>query len=368
MKRLAIIFSLASLFAIGIGLACFIGVVGLDGVDAWPDRHPRTRRVVREDTPSKSVSAPATQAEVAQPATQEFRLLVDGVQREFIVYRPATLPATQAVPVVFMFHGGGGTGEQFYKMSGWKEKADQEGFIAVFPTALKYHTYSEEKVDNGKVQQDVAEYETRWSNFQLAQTFDPQFPDQKPADDVAFVRAIVTHLDQNYVIDQNRMYACGFSSGGNFSNRLMLEASDLFAAYCVSSAGSPTDIAEAAPAPGFIPRPAISILGSMDPKFRFSSQVQSFPIDETVMTPGSATRARFVDGYLDVLGLSDTYTYENTGKIGHFTFNSSLTPATAGLEYQLLIVQGMEHIFPNGKNNSLTAADVYWEFFEEYSL
>ena len=57
---------------------------------------------------------------------------LDGVQRRFEVYVPANVPAD--APVVFMFHGSSGTGEQFANISGWREEADQRGLIAVFPT------------------------------------------------------------------------------------------------------------------------------------------------------------------------------------------------------------------------------------------
>jgi polyhydroxybutyrate depolymerase len=284
------------------------------------------------------------------------------------VYRPASLPTDKVVPVVFMFHGGGGTGEQFYKMSGWKEKADQEGFIAVFPTALKYHLFADEKVDNGRIQENVTEFDTRWNAYQLPQTFDPQYTDQQPADDIAFTREVASFLQANYTVDTDRFYACGFSNGGNFVNRLLLEASDIFAAYCVSSAGSLGDLIESAPDAGYVARPVISFLGSDDPKFRYSSQVDTFPVDESAMIVGSPTRTRFIDGYLSVLGLTDTYTYENTGKAGHFTFNDLATSSSSGLEYQFYVVKNMEHVFPNGKNFPIVAADVYWEFFEEYSL
>jgi poly(3-hydroxybutyrate) depolymerase len=37
-----------------------------------------------------------------------------------------------------MHHGGSGNGGQFLKNSGWREKADEEGFVSVFPTSAMY--------------------------------------------------------------------------------------------------------------------------------------------------------------------------------------------------------------------------------------
>src|SRR5262245_57849423 len=61
---------------------------------------------------------------------------VDGFTRRFVVWVPvAGVPAN--APAVFMLHGSSGTGEQFLKISGWREKATQERFIAIFPTAAE---------------------------------------------------------------------------------------------------------------------------------------------------------------------------------------------------------------------------------------
>ena len=62
---------------------------------------------------------------------------LDGIDREYLVYVPERRAADR-VPVVFMFHGSSGDGEQFLNGSGWREQADREGFVAVFPTGLRY--------------------------------------------------------------------------------------------------------------------------------------------------------------------------------------------------------------------------------------
>ena len=61
-----------------------------------------------------------------------------------------------ARPVVFMFHGSTGTGEQFLRVSGWREQADATGLVAVFPTGLRYRV-----LDSGRLS-------TKWNSFSLA--------------------------------------------------------------------------------------------------------------------------------------------------------------------------------------------------------
>ena len=58
--------------------------------------------------------------------------------RRFLVYVPTPRRPGRPRPVVFMFHGSRGTGEQFLAMSGWREQADATGLVAVFPTGLRY--------------------------------------------------------------------------------------------------------------------------------------------------------------------------------------------------------------------------------------
>ena len=82
---------------------------------------------------------------------------LDGHPRRFLVYVPQTAPPAGARrPVVFMFHGSSGTGEQFLGMSGWREQADATGLIAVFPTGLRYRV-----LDSGRLT-------TKWNGFELA--------------------------------------------------------------------------------------------------------------------------------------------------------------------------------------------------------
>ena len=86
---------------------------------------------------------------------------VDGHPRQFVAYVPATAPATgPRAPVVFMFHGSSGTGEQFLRMSGWREQADATGLVAVFPTGLRYRI-----LENGR-------RSTKWNDGDLAAEID----------------------------------------------------------------------------------------------------------------------------------------------------------------------------------------------------
>lgn len=95
---------------------------------------------------------------------------VDGHPRRFVVYVPATRAVTGSrAPVVFMFHGSSGSGEQFLRISGWREQADATGLVAVFPTGLRYRM-----LESGR-------RVTKWNDGGLADLIDPagRPPDRK---------------------------------------------------------------------------------------------------------------------------------------------------------------------------------------------
>ncbi len=298
---------------------------------------------------------------------QIYRLEVDGVQREFIVYRPENIELDQKIPVVFMFHGGGQTAEYMYKNSGWSQKSEDEGFMVVYPLALKYHTFAEEKVENGQVVQNLAEYETRWSGYNFEQSFDPAYPDQVVHDDVIFVREAVEFIKLSYAVDASRFYATGFSSGGGMTIRLIKEATDIFASFAPSSSGilSPEALEvmiETTPN-DFIPRSVIQTIGSTDPKLTYRVGIEEFSLTERAAQAGDPVHDSIIAPLLDALDLSDTYKYEKRGKVSMFFYGPE-----HDTNYQLNIVDDMGHIYPNGKNNRLIVADLYWSFFEQYSL
>jgi poly(3-hydroxybutyrate) depolymerase len=120
---------------------------------------------------------------------------------------------------------GGGTGGELLIRSGWREKATQEGFVAIFPTAVEHFVLDKQR------------FLTHWNNYGLPVQIDPNkrpagYPATSPwpADDVKFIRQIGDDVIQQLSTDPKRLYAAGFSSGGGMCTRLGVEASDFIAA------------------------------------------------------------------------------------------------------------------------------------------
>ena len=160
---------------------------------------------------------------------------LDGHPRRFLVYVPQTAPPAGARrPVVFMFHGSSGAGEQFLGMSGWREQADATGLIAVFPTGLRY------RVSRLRPPDDQVERLRPRREDRPAELPPGSDPDARRA---RRRRRLRRHDDgrprARLPIDGRRIYASGFSNGADFTARLSIDRSDKLAAAAYSGGALP---------------------------------------------------------------------------------------------------------------------------------
>jgi polyhydroxybutyrate depolymerase len=168
----------------------------------------------------RSAGQPVPPAQpLTAPGTYDFVLEHDGLQRFYRVHVPHSYDAARPTPVVFAFHGGGGSArsmsdDRFY---GLIAKSEQAGFIAVFPNG-----YS--RLRNGGLatfNAGICCGAARDSNI----------------DDVGFVRKVVAQVRSQLNVDPDRIVASGMSNGAMLSYRLACEAADIFRAI-VAVAGT----------------------------------------------------------------------------------------------------------------------------------
>ena len=108
-----------------------------------------------------------------------------------------------SVPLVVDLHGYTSSANGQRLISGFRQLADTEGFIVVWPQGIS----------------------NSWNSGTccgLAQS--------GGVDDVAFIRSLVGEIVAAQNVDTNRVYVTGLSNGCSMSQRLAIEASDLFAA------------------------------------------------------------------------------------------------------------------------------------------
>jgi len=172
----------------------------------------------------------------ADGITQVMHWTVGGTDREAVLYIPQSAK-TQATPVIFMFHGHGGTMQNMFRTRGF-EKLWPEAII-VCPQGL--NTPGQLVDQQGKL--------PGWQ--------------REPGDmndrDIHFFDAILDTLRHDYNIDDKRIYATGHSNGGGFTYLLWAMRGDVFAAVAPSAAVSAHVI-------GMLkPKPAMHIMGQSDP-------------------------------------------------------------------------------------------------------
>ena len=287
---------------------------------------------------------------------------VDGHPRRFIVYVPDRRPVTGPLtPVVFMFHGSTGTGEQFLRISGWREQADATGAVAVFPTGLRYRV-----LESGRLS-------TKWNDGDLRHEIDlDERPDGYPlgapwpADDVGFVDSIVSDLDSQLPVDRHRVYASGFSNGAAFTARLAVERSTVLAAAAFAGGGLHEPRAIARPVPMYLAGGTLDahVLEQTGPP-----ALTELPLDPLALLAEPIIRST-VGAHLGTLGLDAT----DFGTVGRRHSTSFRWPATGtgadGALFRFAMLEGLRHKYPNAGNNpaGFEAAPEFWSFFESHPL
>ena len=284
-----------------------------------------------------------------QIGKNEFNKVMDGEERNFLVHVPMSYTDDTEVPLLFMLHGASGTGTKFYNISGWVQKAEEENFIAVFPTALQYPIVEK----NNRLS-------TRWSSDGLA----PQIPEGYPIkDDIPFFKELIKWCEEQFNIDSKRIYISGFSNGGAFvKSRILEEMNDRFTAVSAGGVG----IVEEVEISGRI-LPFFQIVGTKDEGI-YESIGNSLPltVEDLNNIPMMAERLAHMR---EVLKLGDTYTEDRTPpKYNLITWDEDLS--NQNNEFKLLIVNKLEHKYPNGNNNpqGIRATDFLWDWFMQYTL
>jgi len=130
--------------------------------------------------------------------------IFEGIERNYLVFRPTYYNGTDEIPVVFNLHGYTLNARQQMDYSLMNIVADSEGFIAVYPNAAG-------------------------PGWNTGVNGSPNI------NDVGFINVLIDTLRAHYSIDTTRIFSCGFSLGGFMSNRLACELSNRIAAIATIS-------------------------------------------------------------------------------------------------------------------------------------
>lgn len=260
--------------------------------------------------------ASAGRARGAEDADKTISMDYKGRERTALLHVPSGFDKKKPMPLVLVFHGGGGNAANAVRMTGMDEPADRLGFLVAYP----YGT--------GRLKTALLTWNA-WNCCGYAM--------ENQIDDVGFVRALIVELQKTYAIDPKRIYATGLSNGAILSHRLGCEMSDVVAAIAPVAGGLNTD--SCAPAQ---PVSVIMFHGTADEHFRYDG-------GDGKRFPGAAPRQdkplRFAFSTWSRLdGCSQNPVSE---KNGHVT-KETCSHGRKGTEVVLVTIDGQGHAWPGG--------------------
>jgi polyhydroxybutyrate depolymerase len=281
---------------------------------------------------------------------------VGGLERTYLIYIPASHDPSKPIPLVLLFHGGGGTGQGMEKLTlgGFDRLADREGFIVVYPDGIEKH----------------------WNDGRGLQNYRAH---RENIDDVGFILALIDHLIKTFNIDSNRIYAAGISNGGQFSQRLACELSHRIAAIGVVATQLPEHLSSSC----VLKRP-VSVLmmpGTEDPLVPWEGGEIGFrrgqKFGRILSVPESI---RFWANH-NRCPTSPLITYEpdRDPNDGTRVRREAYVPCGGGTEVLLYAVEGGGHTWPDGDqylpariigrtSRDIDANEVIWGFFKRHTV
>jgi len=163
---------------------------------------------------------------------------VGDLKRTYYLHVPPKLAKEKPVPLVLMFHGGGGTPFFAERESKFSDLADREGFLVAYPEGV------------GK----------SWNDGRGIQGIPAQ---REKVDDVGFIKALLDDVGKDYKVDAKRVYSTGISNGALISYFLGVNLSNRIAAIAPVVGGMPETLVEK-----FKPEKPVSVIilqGTADP-------------------------------------------------------------------------------------------------------
>jgi len=272
-------------------------------------------------------------------------LTVDGLERTYVVHTPNGLDSKTPTPVVLALHGATMNGPMMAWFTGLNSKADEAGFIAVYPNGTGTHS------------------SLTWNGGNCCGS-----AMQNNVDDVAFINALLDDLIWAYQIDSRRIYATGMSNGAIMAYRLGSELSDRIAAIAPVAGSIGIEVGQ--------PKNPVSVLhfhGTQDEFVPFTGGKGPRSITGTdFRSVEDSIQAWVRANECEVSPINDLLADSDDGlRVTRRTYGSGRD----GSEVSLVVIEGGGHTWPGMKPNlkilgkstlGISANDMMWDFFARH--
>ncbi|WP_343486284.1 PHB depolymerase family esterase [Allomuricauda sp. d1] len=293
---------------------------------------------------------PNTQQTDYEAGLQFFEMTWENRIRTYQVYFPEERFSENALPLLFVLHGGGGdaTGLIEGTFGRFNELADIHGFIVVYPEGFEKQ-WNDGRGANG-----------------LGTTWDENI------DDVGFISEIVRRLQSDFTIDENYIFTSGISNGGFMSSRLLCDRSDIFKGGAIITATLPDNYLSSCNPTN--PTSVIVMNGTEDPLVPYEGgQITILGQERGLIVSTDAymqfwANANGCESTPMVTDLPDTEDDGTTVQVYEY-------PSCNGqASVQLYRIEGGGHTWPSGQellsevlvgrtSKEFVACDVIWDFF-----
>jgi len=301
-----------------------------------------------------TVQAASDMPTIMRPGDHTLELTLNGLKRHYVVHVPAAYDGKDPVPVVIMFHGGGGKARGAMQETNWSAKADKENFLAVYPEGVP-----RDPARRGSFVANPQSWNDGSARTILAAA-------QQNIDDVGFVSAMLDDLNSKFRIDPHRLYATGFSNGASMTFRAGRELSARLAAIAPVAGSDWLD----QPAPAQ-PLSLLYVTGTADPLN---------PLEGGDITLGGKPAGKkppvreFIRKWVQMLGcVPEPKTIHDRDGVKGLVYTS----CHKNTEVTFYTIAGMGHFWPGGmshlpehvigkSSDKINATDVIWEFFRKH--
>ena len=273
----------------------------------------------------------------------------DGYERKFLQHLPPREKMNKPMPILFHLHGGGGTakGTAGFTYGRFNELSDKDGFIVVYPDAIKKHW------NDGR----TSDIETSWKDN---------------IDDVGFIVSIIDTLKKQYNIDTTRIFTVGMSNGGFMSSRLICDKANLFRGAAILTATISVDyLPKCRPSKGTA---VMVINGTADPLVPYNGgQIKVLKKDR-----GAIISTDSFIHYWQKINHCKTHfvrKLKDTKDDGTSVTIKEFGGCTKGASLVLYTIENGGHTWPQGKqylgeriigktSQEFNACDVIWDYFK----
>ena len=264
----------------------------------------------------------------------------DGVFRETLVYVPESYEGTENVPLLLNFHGYGGYAADYLLTADFRQIAEEQTFLLAYPQGSSLNGFP------------------HWNPSP------PSATNKSTVDDFGFIALLIDNLSATYRIDEDRVYAVGYSNGAMLTFGLACYWGERITAVGSVSGTMLTDIGDLCQPPQ--PTAVITLHGTQD-------YILPYYTANNGATPkGDSINYVSAEGVIEYwVGFNQTQsspTEATTISSGQTVHSFIYAEGQEGVEVRHYQVVGGEHIWFDLEVAGLGTNELIWNFLSRFHL